>query len=233
MEPRIPSNRIVTGSYTAGKDYIYKESKNFYKGPFYKLNGSYYAGKDYVENAPEIVKVPPKPNPWNDPNSLKYAILKGAKTGLQAGLSAARTPSIPTKSGGAVASIIAANQQGLISKTASTTSLEPEENQQITEQGQINQENLTPVEKKRYFARRLIGIKPDKYKFSELPNENEYNKAKLISKLHPKAQQVAEVTETSVPGSPPEFNTDELNKAEKVMPGLKVFLGIEEEQETA
>ena len=231
MEPRIPSNRIVTGSYTAGKDYIYKESKNYYKGHFYKLNGSYYAGKDYKENDPEIVKVPPKPNPWNDPNSLKYAILKGAQAGLQAGLSAARTPTRPTKSGGAVASIIAANQQGLISKTASTTSLEPEENQQITEQGQVNQENLNPVEKKRYFMRKLIKTKPNEYKFSELPNESEYNKAKRNSVILSKIQQVAEVTETSVPGSPPEFNKEELDKAEKKMPGLKVFLGIEEEQQ--
>jgi hypothetical protein len=30
----------------------------------------------------------------------------------------------------------------------------------------------------------------------------------------------------------PELNTDELDKAEKKMPGLKVFLGIESEQET-
>ena len=231
MEPRIPSNRIVTGSYTAGKDYIYKESKNFYKGYFYKLNGSLYAGKEYKEGSPEIVKVPPKPNPWNDPNSLKYAVLKGAKAGLQAGLSAARTPTLPTKSGGAVASILAANQQGLIARTAASTELEPEENQQITEQGQVNQENLTPVEKKRYFQRQRIKTKPDEYKFSELPNENEYNKAKARAKAIPPMFQIAEVTETSVPGSPPEFNKDELDKAEKIMPGLKKFLGIEPEPE--
>jgi len=232
MEPRIPSNRIVTGSYTAGKDYIYKESKNYYKGDFYKLNGSYYAGKEYKEGSPEIIKVPPKPNPWNDPNSLQYSILKGAKAGLQAGMSAARTPTRPTKAGGAVASILAANQQGLIAKTAASTELEPEESQQISEQGQVNQENLTPVEKKRYFLRKRIKTKPDEYKFSELPNEREYEKAKAASKFL-SSQKVAEVTETSVPGSPPEFNRDELDKAESIMPGLKVFLGIEVEQETA
>jgi hypothetical protein len=231
MEPRIPSNRIVTGSYTAGKDYIYKESKNFYKGYFYKLNGSLYAGENYKEGSPEIVKVPPKPNPWRDPNSLKYAFLKGAQAGLQAGLSAARTPTRPTKTGGAVASILAANQQGLIAKTAASTELEPEENQQITEQGQVNQENLTPVEKKRYFLRKLVKTKPNEYKFSELPNEREYEKAKDASRII-KSQKVAEVTETSVPGNPPEFNKEDLDKAEKVMPGLKVFLGIESEQET-
>jgi hypothetical protein len=231
MEPRIPSNRIVTGSYTAGKDYIYKESKNFYKGYFYKLNGSLYAGKEYKEGSPEIVKVPPKPNPWNDPNSLQYSILKGAQAGLQAGLSAARTPTRPTKAGGAVASILAANQQGLIAKTAASTELEPEANQQIVEQGQVNQENLTPVEKKRYFLRKLVKTKPDEYKFSELPNESEYEKAKAASRII-KSQKVAEVTETSVPGNPPEFNKEDLDKAEKVMPGLKVFLGIESEQET-
>lgn len=233
MEPRIPSNRIVTGSYTAGKDYIYKESKNYYKGPFYKLNGSYYAGKEYKEGSPEIIKTPPKPNPWNDPNSLKYAILKGAKTGLQAGISAARAATTPTKAGGAVASILAANQQGLIAKTAASTELEPDENQQVTEQGQVNQENLTPVERKRYFRRERIKTKPDEYKFSELQGEKEYNKSKLASRFHPSVVKAAEVTETSVPGNPPEFNRDELDKAEKIMPGLKVFLGIEEEQATA
>jgi len=232
MEPRIPSNRIVTGSYTTGKDYIYKESKNFYKGDFYKLNGSFYAGKEYKEDAPEIVKVPPKPNPWKDPNSLKYAVLKGAQAGLQAGLSAARTPTRPTKAGGAVASILAANQQGLIAKTAASTELEPEENQQIIKLGQIIQETSTLVEKKRYFVRRRIKTKPDEYKFSELPNETEYEKVKSASRIL-KSQKVAEVTETSVPGSPPEFNKDELDKAEGIMPGLKVFLGIEVEQETA
>ena len=231
MEPRIPSNRIITGSYTAGKDYIYKESKNYYKGPFYKLNGSYYAGKDYKENSPEIIKTPPKPNPWNDPNSLKYSILKGAQAGLQAGLSAARTPTLPTKSGGAVASILAANQQGLISKATSSTELELDENQQITEQGQTNQESLTPVEKKRYFVRKRIKVKPDTYQFFEVPNEKEYDKFKTSAKIAPAIYKVADVTETSVPGLPPELNTDELNKAEKIMPGLKVFLGIENEQE--
>jgi len=231
MEPRIPSNRIVTGSYTAGKDYIYKESKNFYKGYFYKLNGSLYAGKEYKEGSPEIVKVPPKPNPWNDPNSLQYSILKGAQAGLQAGLSAARTPTRPTKAGGAVASILAANQQGLIAKTAASTELEPEANQQIVEQGQVNQENLTPVERKRYFQRKRVRTKPDEYKFSEFAGEKEYNKAKSIAHFSPSVYKIAEVTETSVPGNPPEFNRDELDKAEKIMPGLKVFLGIEEEEQ--
>ena len=231
MEPRIPSNMIVTGSYTAGKDYIYKESKNFYKGHFYKLNNLYYAGKDYVENSPEIIKNPPKPNPWNDPNSLKYAILKGAQAGLQAGLSAARTPTLPTKSGGVVASILAANQRGLISKAVSTTEIESEESQQIVEQGQVNQENLAPVEKKRYFVRKRIKVKPDTYQFFEVPNEKEYDKFKVFAKITPSIYKAADVTETSVPGTSPELNTDELNKAEKIMPGLKVFLGIEAEQD--
>jgi hypothetical protein len=228
MEPRIPSNRIITGSYTAGKDYIYKESKNYYKGFFYKLNGSYYAGKDYKENSPQIIKIPPKPNPWNDPNSLKYSALKGAKAGLQAGLSAARTPTLPTKKGGVVASILAANQQGLIKKSKSSTELESDDNQQITEQAQTNKNNLTPVERKRRFLRELVQTKPDTYKFSEVLNEKEWNRAKTRSLFMSRISQVAEVTELSIPGDPPEFNRDELDKAEQKMPGLKAFLGIKE-----
>ena len=118
-----------------------------------------------------------------------------------------------------------------ISKATSSTELESDENQQLTEQGQTNQESLTPVEKKRYFVRKRIKVKPDTYQFFEVPNEKEYDKFKESAKIAPAIYKAADVTETSVPGLPPELNTDELNKAEKIMPGLKVFLGIENEQE--
>ena len=35
MEPRIPLNRIVTGSYTAGKDQTYKSNKDVKLAPVY------------------------------------------------------------------------------------------------------------------------------------------------------------------------------------------------------
>ena len=38
---RIPSNLIVKG-YTAGKEYVYKKSNNFYIGHFYKLRNKFY-----------------------------------------------------------------------------------------------------------------------------------------------------------------------------------------------
>ena len=56
---------------------------------------------------------------------------------------------------------------------------------------------------------------------SKNPIEEEYNKLKTAP---PIIYRTAYVTETRIEGMKPELNTDELDKAEKVMPGLKVFL---------
>jgi hypothetical protein len=224
MEPRIPANRIITGSYTSGKDFMYKESKNYYKGSFYKFNGSYYAGKDYAENSLEIIKLPPKPNPWNDPNSLKYAFLKGAQAGFQSGLSSARVNVVPTKAG-RVASIIAANQKGLISKANFKSDVSSEENQ-ITQEGQTIETESTASQVKRYFYRLSIKSKINieiGAKFGEV-NLNQFNQ--LQNKPN---YALAVITETRTSNNDNVFDDIELNRAEKRLPGLKKFLKIEED----
>jgi hypothetical protein len=217
---RPPKSKISYGK-TVGKEYVYEKSGNFYVGPFYKLNGVFYAGKDYdstVNNeADKLLYV--KQKPIDNPNSFLYNVLAGAK----AGLNPVSVSKRPTKNA-ALASIQAANQQGLVPPTTVNVT---EENEVLQTNADDVQRSSTPVEVKRYFLRKKIKTKPDEFRFSEI-NETDYDKLK---KSLPIINVVAFVTETRIEGMKPEFNTEELDKAEKKMPGLKVFLGIENEQE--
>ena len=219
---RPPKSKISYGK-TAGKEYVYEKSGNFYIGPFYKLNGISYAGKDYDStfNNEEDKLLYVKQKPIDNPNSFLYNVLAGAK----AGLNATSVSNRPTKSA-ALASIQAANQQGLVPTVGVNVDAD---NEGLQSNADTIQRSSTPVEVKRYFLRKKIKTKPDEFRFSEI-NETDYDKLK---KSIPLINVVAFVTETRIEGMKPEFNTEELDKAEKKMPGLKVFLGIEAEQATA
>jgi hypothetical protein len=211
---KVPSNLIIKG-YTAGKEYVYKKSTNFYIGHFYKLRNKFYTGKDYDSNEKQLEIVPiNKVRAINNPNSFLYNFLAGAQSGLNA-------PPIlnpkPTKSE-ALASIEAANKQGFIPVVG--VNLDSDSNAIQTNADQI-QKSSTPVEVKRYFFRQLIRVIPRQYRFGEI-NEEQYNN-------NPKKPNyvTAFFTETRIEGEKPSINQDELNEAEKKMPGLKKFLGIE------
>jgi hypothetical protein len=211
---KVPSNLIIKG-YTAGKEYVYRKSTNFYIGHFYKLRNKFYTGKDYDSNEKQLEIVPiNKVRAINNPNSFLYNFLAGAQSGLNA-------PPIlnpkPTKSE-ALASIEAANKQGFIPVVG--VNLDSDSNAIQTNADQI-QKSSTPVEVKRYFFRQLIRVIPRQYRFGEI-NEEQYNN-------NPKKPNyvTAFFTETRIEGEKPSINQDELNEAEKKMPGLKKFLGIE------
>jgi len=211
---KVPSNLIIKG-YTAGKEYVYRKSTNFYIGHFYKLRNKFYTGKDYDSNEKQLEIVPiNKVRAINNPNSFLYNFLAGAQSGLNA-------PPIlnpkPTKSE-ALASIQAANKQGFIPVVG--VNLDSDSNAIQTNADQI-QKSSTPVEVKRYFFRQLIRVIPRQYRFGEI-NEEQYNN-------NPKKPNyvTAFFTETRIEGEKPSINQDELNEAEKKMPGLKKFLGIE------
>lgn len=216
---RVPLNKIVKGN-TVGKEYVYEKSGNFYVGPYYKLNGIYYAGKDYKPNVEADKLLPVKQKAIDNPNSFLYNVLAGAR----AGLNVTSTSSRPTKSQ-ALASIQAANQQGLVPTVGVNVDAD---NEALQANASEIQASSTPVDVKRYFYRKLIKSKPTEYKFAEI-NEEEYNRLKNSP---PIIYKTAFVTETRIEGMKPEFKTDELDAAEKKIPGLKVFLGIETEQET-
>ena len=49
---RIPASQIVSGSYTSNGEYVYKSNtKNIYKGYYFKFNGKFFTGKNYSIDA--------------------------------------------------------------------------------------------------------------------------------------------------------------------------------------
>jgi hypothetical protein len=212
---RIPANKISYG-YTAGKEYKYRKSGNFYIGHYYKLYNKFYAGKEFNPEVKslEIVDVK-KLKAINNPNSFLYNFLAGAKSGLG-------SPFIinqkPTKSQ-ALESIQAANKQGFLPVVGVNFNAD---GQALQANADEQQRQSTPVQVKRYFFRQLIRVIPRQYRFGEI-NEEQYNN-------NPKKPNydTAFFTETRLEGEKPSINQEELNEAENKMPGLKKFLGITE-----
>lgn len=213
---RIPASKIVTGSYTSNGDYVYKSTKNIYKGYYYSVYGKSYVGKNYDPNviAKEIVSA--KKISYTSKDFL-YDVLAGVKQGAATPISSA-----PVKNKAAVlTSIQLANQQGFtpvigVNPDADINSLNTASSEQVA--------SSTITTKKRYFFRVLITTKPTElYKFGEVNTEEQYNALKSRPN-----HVVAIVTQTQIPGQDPVFNDSELNAAEKKMPGLKQFLGVAE-----
>jgi len=236
----IPSNRIVIGSYTSGKDFVYKDTDNYYKGYFYKFNGSYYASRSYDENALEIVPASKTKGAFSDPNSLIYSILKGAQAGFQAGLSpSAGSQAIPTKSRTtALQSIAEADKKGLIPQSAANLGDNSNSEAAAFEKSAntLAQEN-TPTQRKRYFFRQInpLILGPDKKEriiirecneetYNKILNDPNYRKAALTETKFPN-----NITSNNVanPSEPQFANQAEVDAAEVALPGLKKFLGIE------
>jgi len=57
----IPKNKIKTGLYAPDKEFTYKDTTDFYTGPYYALyNGKFFTGQDQNSiNSKEIVKYKP------------------------------------------------------------------------------------------------------------------------------------------------------------------------------
>jgi hypothetical protein len=215
---RIPLSKISTGN-TKGKEYVLKTSGNFYVGNFYKIYGTYYSGSNYNPDITPEELIPVKKKAIDNPNSFLYNVLAGAKAGLNVRSVSTR----PTKSA-ALSSIAEANKQGFIP----VVGVNPDaDNESIQSNSNEIQTSSTPTEVKRYFFRKIIRTTKDgpEYKIGEM-NEEEYDSKK--KSLVPPAYVIAIVSETRIPGDPPYFNTDELDKAERKIPGLKQFLGITE-----
>jgi hypothetical protein len=213
---RIPASKITSGSYTANGDYIYKSTKNIYKGYYYSVYGKSYVGKDYDPNvvAKEIILA--KKVTYTSKDFL-YDVLAGVKQG-----SVTPIKSAPVKNKAAVlASIQAANQQGFtpvigVNSDADINSLN------VASDTQVDESTITS--KKRYFFRVVVTPLPKlTYRFGEVNSEEQYNPLKIRPNYT-----TAIVTQTQIPGQEPVLDDKELSAAEKKMPGLKQFLGITE-----
>ena len=213
---RIPASKIVTGSYTSNGDYVYKSTKNIYKGYYYSVYGKSYIGKNYDPTIDSKEIIPAKKVTYTSKDFL-YDVLAGIKEG-------AATPIIssPVKNKASVlSSIQAANQQGFtsvveVNPTADINSLNISSNEQVIAS--------TITKKKRYFFKVMVTLLPKPvHKFGEVKDEEQFNA------LTKRPNHItASITETQVPGQDPVFDEPELNAAEKKMPGLKQFLGITE-----
>jgi hypothetical protein len=213
---RIPASKIVTGSYTSNGDYVYKSTKNIYKGYYYSVYGKSYIGKNYDPNVDAKEIIPAKKVTYTSKDFL-YDVLAGVKQGAATPIS-----SSPVKNKAAVlSSIQQANQQGFtpvigVNPDADINSLNTASSVQV--------DASTVTTKKRYFFRVLIALKPTElYKFGEVKDEEQFNV--LTKKPN---HTTAAITQTQIPGQAPTFDDTELNAAEKKMPGLKQFLGVAE-----
>ena len=211
---RIPASQIVSGSYTSNGDYVYRSSKNIYKGYYYKFKGKFYTGKDYNKDAKEIVSAKKVTYTSKD---LLYDVLAGIKQGSVIPINSA-----PVKNKAAVlTSIQLANQQGFtpvigMNSDADINSLNTVSNEQVA--------SSSISTKKRYFFRVVVNPLPKlTHRFGEVNSEEQYNSLKNRPN-----HVVATVTQTQIPGQDPVLDDTELNAAEKKMPGLKQFLGITE-----
>ena len=213
---RVPLSKIKTGLYTAGGEYVYKETRKPYKGYYYKIYGKYYAGKTYNPEATPV-ELQPKIKAVNNPNSFLYNVLAGAQQAVSNPVQVK-----PTKSQ-ALASIQAANQQGFLPVVGVNLDAD---NQAIQTNASNIQVDSTPTEANRYFFRYLINIDGKlgpQYRFGEFPNEDNYNRVE-----NDRRYTRATVRELRIQGEKPVLNDEDLKEAEKKMPGLKRFLGITE-----
>lgn len=220
---RVPLSKIKSGLYTAGNEYVYKVDKKPYKGYYYKIYGKAYAGKTYDPDATPV-ELETKKKAINNPNSFLYNVLAGAQQAVNNPI-----PVKPTKAQD-LASIQTANQQGFLPVIGVNLDAD---NQSIQTNASSIQADSTTTEGNRYFFRYLVNINTiptrgslgPQYRFGEFSNEDDYNRAQSDRKYTR-----AIVKELKVPGEKPVLNRDDLNEAEKRMPGLKRFLGITNEE---
>lgn len=52
----IPKNKIITGLTTSGNEFVYKDTTDYYSGPYYKLyNGKFFTGEN--QNSPSTKEI--------------------------------------------------------------------------------------------------------------------------------------------------------------------------------
>jgi hypothetical protein len=220
---RVPLSKIKSGLYTSGGEYVYKGDKKSYKGYYYQIYGKAYEGKTYDPDAIPV-ELEPKKRAINNPNSFLYNALAGAQQAVSNPI-----PVKPTKSQD-LASIQTANQQGFLPVIGVNLDAD---NQAIQTNASSIQADSTTTEGNRYFFRYLVNTNTNvksgplgpQYRFGEFSNEDDYNRAQSDRRYTR-----AIVKELKVPGEKPVLNRDDLDEAEKRMPGLKRFLGLTNEQ---
>jgi len=81
MGLRVPQNQIVTSKYTAGGEYLVKETYKNYQGYYYEYNNKIYAGKEFNISSPVLMKKGSDEvnKLMLNPQTALYAALSGVK----------------------------------------------------------------------------------------------------------------------------------------------------------
>lgn len=67
---RVPKNKIKTGKYTSGNEFVELLTNKSYQGYYYEMNGKFYIGKEFNANAVELVRVQQQNQLYNGSQNL-------------------------------------------------------------------------------------------------------------------------------------------------------------------
>jgi len=66
---RVPKNKIQTGKYTSGGEFVELLTNKEYQGYYYGLNNKFYIGKEFNTNAAELVRIQQQNQLYNQSRS--------------------------------------------------------------------------------------------------------------------------------------------------------------------
>jgi hypothetical protein len=90
---RVPKNKIQTGKYTSGGEFVELLTNKEYQGPYYGLNNKFYIGKEFSTNAAELIRIQQQNQLYNQSaNTALFSFISGITS--QA-LSSPRVAGIP------------------------------------------------------------------------------------------------------------------------------------------
>lgn len=92
---RVPKNKIKTGKYTQGNEFVELLTNKPYQGHYYELSNKFYIGKEYNSDAIEIIKIQQQNQLYNlSQDAALFSFISG--TTSQA-LTQPRVSSIPVQ----------------------------------------------------------------------------------------------------------------------------------------
>ena len=92
---RVPKNKIKTGKYTSGGEFVELLTNQSYQGYYYEINNKFYIGKEFSTNAAELIRVQQQNQLYNQSTNIAlFSFISGITS--QA-LSSPRVASIPTQ----------------------------------------------------------------------------------------------------------------------------------------
>jgi len=90
---KVPKNKIKTGKYTSGGEFVELLSNKSYQGYYFGLNNKFYIGREYSSDAIELVRVQQQNQLYSQGQSTAlFSFLSGITSQV---LSSPRVPGIP------------------------------------------------------------------------------------------------------------------------------------------